>query len=110
MKRIMLFTIAFLGAALAAQADTAKENWQANCAVCHGKEGEGNTGMGRYLGVADFQSPKVQASFTDEQAVKAIKEGIVKDGKTKMKSFGAKLSDQEIKELVKYVRAFKKGK
>ena len=49
-----------------------------------------------------------QASFTDADAAKAIKEGMKEDGKTVMKAFGDKLSDDEIKALVAYVRTLKK--
>ena len=39
---------------------------------------------------------------------KAMKEGVTKDEKKVMKAFGDTLSDDDIKGLVKYVRAFKK--
>lgn len=50
----------------------------------------------------------MQASFTDAQATDAIKNGIKENGKTKMKAFGAKLSEDEVKALVAYVRTLKK--
>ena len=50
----------------------------------------------------------MQADFTDEQAFKAIKEGLTdKNGKTTMKAIEG-LSDDETKALVTFVRAFKK--
>jgi hypothetical protein len=61
----------------------------------------------RKLQIKDFTDPKAQASFTDDQAVKVIKEGITQDGKLKMKAFGDKLSDDEIKALVAHVRGLK---
>jgi mono/diheme cytochrome c family protein len=39
---------------------------------------------------------------------KAIKEGMKEDGKTVMKAFGDKPSDDDIKALVAYVRTLKK--
>ena len=60
------------------------------------------------LNAKDLTDPKVQASFTDAQAADAIKNGIKEDGKTKMKAFGDKLSADEIKALVAYVRTLKK--
>ena len=79
-----------------------------NCAACHGKDGKGQTMMGRKLGVKDFTDPKVQASFDDALATKTIKEGKKdKDDKTLMKSFGM-LWDDEIKALVANVRGFNK--
>jgi cytochrome c553 len=109
MKGIVILTIAVFGAALTAHADNSKAHWLNYCAMCHGKTGKGNTPAGRILGAPNLQSPKVQASFTDEQAFKAIKEGIVKDDRRKMKSFSSELTDQDIHDMVKYLRVFKKG-
>jgi len=103
-------TIAFLfGGALcwSAAAGDATQTWDKNCAACHGKDGKGQTMMGRKLGVKDFTDAKVQAELTDDAAIKAIKEGKKdKDGKTLMKPFNS-LSDEEIKALVSYVRSLK---
>ena len=90
-----------------AKAADAAENWTANCAACHGKDGKGQTTVGKKLEIKDFTDAKAQASFTDAEATKAIKEGITKDGQLKMKAFGDKLSDDEIKALVAHVRSFK---
>ena len=42
------------------------------------------------------------------KAATAIKDGVKQNGKTTMKAFGGKLSDDEIKALVAYVRTLKK--
>ncbi len=110
MKRTMLLAAVMLGATLGlARADAVQDLWDTNCAGCHGKDGQGTTKMGQLLHAPNYTDPKVQASFTDEQAVKKIKEGVTQDGKTKMKAFGDQLSDQQIKDLVKHIRAFKKA-
>ncbi|HEY3663568.1 MAG TPA: c-type cytochrome [Chthoniobacterales bacterium] len=108
-----LTTIAAIGLCAAAATTTvragdAAANWNADCMQCHGKTGAADSKMGQKLGAKDFTDPKVQASFTDADAAKAIKEGIKDGGKTKMKAFGDKLSDDEIKALVAYVRGLKK--
>ena len=90
-----------------AKADDTTQLWDKNCAACHGKDGKGQTMIGRKLQIKDFTDPKAQASFTDAEATKAIKEGITKDGQLKMKAFGDKLSDDDIKALVAHVRGFK---
>jgi mono/diheme cytochrome c family protein len=64
--------------------------------------------MGKTLNAKDLTDPKVQAEFTDAKATQSIKEGVKQNGKTTMKAFGGKLSDDEIKALVAYVRALKK--
>ena len=92
------------------KAADAKELFEKNCASCHGKDGKGDTPAGKKLKAQDFTDAKVQEKLKDEEMVKAIKEGIKdKDsGKTKMKAFGDKLTDDDIKALVAYVRSFKK--
>ena len=60
------------------------------------------------LSAKDLTDPKVQASFTDAKATQSIKEGVKQGGKTTMKAFGGKLTDDEIKALVAYVRTLKK--
>jgi cytochrome c6 len=93
------------GAALAADAAA---NWSQHCASCHGKDGSGITTMGKKLGVKDYRDAKVQAEFTDAKAAQLIKDGVAEGGKDKMKPFKDKLSDEEIKALVAYVRSLKK--
>ena len=86
----------------------AKANWQANCVQCHGQSGNADTKMGKILNAKDLTDAKVQAGFTDAQATESIKNGVKQNGKTTMKAFGGKLSDDDIKALVAYVRTLKK--
>jgi mono/diheme cytochrome c family protein len=109
MKKLMIVSLALLVAsAVTVRAADVKENWEKNCAKCHGPDGKGKTKMGEKLAVKDYTDAKVQDSMKDDAMIKAIKDG-VKDGeKTKMKGFGDVLSEDEIKALVKHVRDFKK--
>ena len=96
------------GAASLGAADV-KENWEKHCASCHGKDGKGETKAGRKADVKNLTDATYQASFTDEQMSKQIKEGLKdKNGKEKMKAFGGTLSDEEIKALIAFVRGLKK--
>lgn len=109
MKKLLLFAtvLCFAGAVTASAAD-AKDIWKEKCAKCHGEDGKGQTKMGQKLGIKDFTDAKTQESFKDEEAVKAIKEGVKdKEDKTLMKPIEG-LSDDEIKSLVAYVRSLKK--
>ena len=108
MKKAMLITVAACAAmVVSASAADVKENWDKNCAKCHGPDGKGDTKMGKKLEIKDFTDAKVQAALKDDAMLKAIKEG-VKDGeKVRMKAVEG-LSDEEMKALVTYVRAFKK--
>lgn len=102
----LAITVALLVGAVSLQADV-EANWKKNCAACHGVDGKGQTKMGKKAGVKDYTDASVQAGFTDEEAFKATKEGIEKDGKKVMKPYGEKLTDDEIKELVAHIRKFK---
>jgi cytochrome c6 len=109
MKAIALFCLSLLAAsAMSTFGADAAANWAANCAQCHGKTGNADTKMGKTLSAKDLTDPKVQAEFTDAKATQSIKEGVKQNGKTTMKSFGGKLTDDEIKALVAYVRTLKK--
>ena len=109
MKTILIIAAISLAAfAFPARAADAKTNWANNCAQCHGPDGRANTKMGKQLSAKDLTDPKVQASFTDAKATQSIKEGVKQGGKTTMKAFGGKLTDDEIKALVAYVRTLKK--
>jgi cytochrome c553 len=85
-----------------------QENWTKHCASCHGKDGKGQTKAGRMAEVKDLTDAKVQAAFDDEGGIKQVKLGLKdKNGKDRMKPFAEKLSDDEIKALVKHIRSFK---
>lgn len=109
MKKMILLAAMFgLTAALSARAADASANWDHHCAMCHGKDGKGDTKIGAKLGCKDFTDAKVQADLKDDAAIKAIKEGLKSDdGKKLMKPFD-QLSDSEVKDLVAYIRSFKK--
>jgi len=60
------------------------------------------------LDIKDFTDAKVQGELKDDEAFKAIKDGIRdKEGRLRMKAAEG-LSDDEIKALVQYVHDFKK--
>jgi len=77
-----------------------------NCAKCHGDDGKGQTMMGKKTGARDYTDAAVQASFTDAEGVKAVKEGLKKDDKTLMKPYDLQADD--INAVIAYMRTFKK--
>jgi cytochrome c553 len=109
MKKLLIVGLAVAAVtALSARADDAKAIYEKDCAKCHGVDGKGQTKMGQKLGVKDYTDAKVQAELKDEEATKAIKEGLKdKEGKVLMKP-AENLSDADVKGLVAYIRSFKK--
>lgn len=104
-SKLLLAGSLIIASALSTFAADAAANYAKHCASCHGKDGTGNTVQGKKVKAKDYTKDQ---SFSDAEAMKAIKEGVKDGGKEKMKAFGDKLSDDEIKALVGYVRQFKK--
>lgn len=105
---LFLLAAGLAGAASLGRGADAAALWSNECAKCHGDDGKGQTKMGKKLGIADLSDPKVQAGFNDEQAAKAIKEGVKdKSGKQTMKP-AENVTDADIAALVAYVRMLKK--
>ena len=108
MKSRLLAAAALLAFCSWASAADATANWENHCASCHGPDGKGETKQGKKLKIKDLTDAAYQGSFTDEDAFKAIKDGVKDDsGKQKMKPIEG-LSDEEMKALVAYVRGLKK--
>jgi cytochrome c6 len=84
-----------------ARADGAGD-FKAKCAMCHAADGTGSTATGKTLKVRDLASPDVQGQ-TDAQLT-----DIVTNGKNKMPAYKGKLTDDQIKNLVAYVRGLAK--
>lgn len=109
-KTLLSITFALLLTATATRAADAAENWTQHCAACHGKDGAGHTKAGKKLGVKDLTAAEYQKTFSDDDAFNSLKNGLKSaDGtSTKMKPFSEKLSDDDIKALVSYVRTLAK--
>jgi len=109
MKKTWFVILAVTATALiSASAADPKETWEKTCTKCHGPDGKGQTKMGQKVGVKDYTDAKVQAGFTDEEATKALKEGLKdKEGKILMKP-AENVTDADIKTLIAQMRSFKK--
>ncbi|HWN99286.1 MAG TPA: cytochrome c [Blastocatellia bacterium] len=68
------------------------------CATCHGADGKG-----KIKGARDFTDAAWQKTESDAELA-----AVIKNGKKPMPPYGDKLSDDEIKALVAYVRSFGK--
>jgi cytochrome c551/c552 len=109
MRKLIVYSLAILAtSALATWAADGKALYEKDCAKCHGTDGKGDTKMGKKLNAKDYTDAKVQAELKDDQAIKAVKEGLKdKAGKTLMKPAEG-LSDDDAKAVVAYMRTFKK--
>jgi len=110
MKKVLIgvalvaFLLNLTGTAIADGA----EIWAKKCALCHGKDGKGTTPMCEKYKCRDLTKPEVQAAFTDDQAAKSIMEGIKNSsGNTVMPPYKEKLTTEEVKEVVKFLRTLK---
>lgn len=74
----------------------------AKCAACHGKEGNADSPMAKKFGVKPLGSPDVQ-KLSDAELT-----NIITKGKDKMPSYEGKLTPEQIKALVAYIRSLKK--
>ena len=110
----MRTTIALIGTGLlvlwlsAAALAGAPETFAGKCAGCHGKDGKGQTAMGKKLNIKDLTDAKVQAAAKDADWEKVITDG-AKDAGGKVVMYGSKgkISPEDIKGLVKVCRDFK---
>ena len=76
--------------------------FKAKCVLCHGADGTGNTPLGKQLQAANLRSKDVQKK-ADAELRK-----VIHDGQTNMPAFGDQLSDEEITQVLKYVRTLGK--
>lgn len=87
-----------------AMAQDAGALYKSKCASCHAADGSGNTPVGTKMGVKSFAAPEV-AKNSDAQWTE-----ITKKGQGKMPGYDGKLTDDQIKDLVKFCRDLSKGK
>jgi cytochrome c oxidase cbb3-type subunit III len=110
MTRVLVATIVLAaGAASAGDLGTAKQNYTTFCVKCHGASGQGDGASGATLKTKprDFTDCDRMAKETDALLFKTIKEGGEANGFSKdMASWKDGFDDDEIHDLVAYVRTF----
>ena len=105
-KHIILTAASFVLASVAGFAGVdAKAVWDKQCKKCHGEDGSGQTTLGKKLKIKDYTDAASLKELSDEDLFNMTKDGVPK---TKMTGYGKKLSDDEIKALVGYMRAMAK--
>ena len=87
-----------------AAAEAGAATFKSKCAMCHGPDGSGKTMMGEKLKIRDLRSQEVQSQ--NDGALSQV----VTKGKEKMPSYEGKLSQEQIAQLVAYIRELGKNK
>ena len=100
-NRVAVF---FLAAAivLPAFAQSGPDTYKSKCLMCHGADGLGATPAGKAMKTVSFKDPAVVN--TPDAALIAI----VKSGKNKMPAYSGKITDDQIKSVVAYIRTLQK--
>jgi mono/diheme cytochrome c family protein len=81
-----------------------KKVYKVDCAMCHGENGDGKGDMATDMkNVTDFTNPDVQKNSTDGQWFQ-----IIRKGKGEMPPEGDRAKDDDIWNVVNYIRAFAK--
>jgi|HubBroStandDraft_2_1064218.scaffolds.fasta_scaffold1779134_1 mono/diheme cytochrome c family protein len=91
----LVFALSFTPSA---KAQGGADLFKSKCAACHGSDGSANTAAGKSMKIRDFHSPDVQKQ-TDAELTE-----IISAGKGAMPSYKGKLTDDQIKQLVGYIR------
>ena len=71
-----------------------KRTYLMYCTSCHGSNGQGNNGLG-----ADFVNDKSRLAKPDAELIDDIR-----NGEGRMPAWGSILSDQEIRDVLAYIR------
>jgi mono/diheme cytochrome c family protein len=91
-------------------ATPAQRLYLGNCASCHGANGHGSWRAWLYLlRPGDLGDAAAMRSRSDEYLFLVIKNGGATLGKPGMPAFGYHLKDEQIEELVRYLRALPRG-
>ncbi len=99
MKKTLLLALVVVIALPAAVFADGAAIYKTKCNACHGPDGSGQTPVGKGLKLKDLRSPEIQ-KLTDAEITKALT-----DGKGKMPA--SKLSADDIKTVIGYVRSLK---
>ncbi len=84
----------------AADLREAESLYKSKCQACHGADGKGSA-AGLKLGAKDFHSPEVSRQ-SDAELMDTTRKG-----KGKMPAYAGKLTDDQIKGLIKFIRTLK---
>ena len=102
---VLAFTYTY---AFGAELSANQKLFESKCSQCHGKDAKGNVKMAKVLKV-----DPVNVDLTRAEAVSLTSDdlaGIVSKGKNKMPSFKAKLTPDQIQQVIQYVKSLQGAK
>jgi cytochrome c6 len=94
----LLITIFGFCCSAGAQGSSGAATFKEKCVLCHGADGTGNTTLGKQLQAANLRSKEVQKK-PDPELHKTVH-----DGNGNMPPFQDQLTEDEITQVIKYVR------
>jgi cytochrome c6 len=100
--RIWVCAILVAATSAAVAQSGGEATFKAQCEMCHGSTGKGDTPVGKALQAK---------SLTDPEVVKATDAALmehIKNGSTKMPAFKDKLTDAQINDVIAYIRSLEK--
>jgi mono/diheme cytochrome c family protein len=101
-SQLVLAAVVALAGSMGFAQSAGEAVYKANCQSCHGSTGTPNPGIAKAMGVKPANSPEYKKA-TEAEMIAAVK-----NGKGKMKAFGSKLTDAQIKDAVTYFRSLGK--
>jgi mono/diheme cytochrome c family protein len=78
------------------------DTYKAKCAMCHGADGLATTPTAKNFKVLSFKDPEMLKA-SDAQFIASTT-----NGKNKMPAYSAKLTDEQIKDVIGYIRTLQK--
>jgi mono/diheme cytochrome c family protein len=96
----VILMVAFIAVPAFAQAPG--DLYKAKCAMCHGADGLATSAMAKNMKVLSFKDPAMLKA-TDVRFFASTKNGL-----NKMPAYNGKLTDQQIKDVIAYIRKLQK--
>jgi cytochrome c553 len=100
---MVLFPLLLLALAVSGDATAGKSVYRTKCKMCHGADGAGNPAMAQLFGV---EIPAMDSECVQKQTDMELKE-VISQGKGKMAAVRG-LSDQDLANVIAYLRSLKK--
>lgn len=101
---LLLGLVAVFAVSTASAQTSGADTYKAKCQMCHAADGSGSTPAGKAMKAVPFSDPAlVKASDADLIAA-------TKNGKGKMPAYAGKLTDDQIRDVIAYIRTLQKKK